>query len=217
MPIRENDCYGNQRKDDIVSRYYLMPLANIKMLPYMSKLGCCGQLTEQFFIFSYTSISDKSDKGTFYVGRDCALQLVERINKIKKNAGKPPLEMPQMFDISTNGGFVGGYKGKIKTLNFDVLVLLLLLAATWDTQKFYGAPANILERIVRNPLRTIGRYDLLKINDLVAKIDLFNAIRLNERDGHIIGKFTIPYFNTVLDFIETEEERTKAKAGGKQQ
>lgn len=215
MAIRENDCYGN-KKEELVARYFMTPLAHIRMLPHMSKLGCCGQLTEQFFIFSYTGIKDKNDKGTFFVGYDCAHQIIALIDKIKKNAGKPPLEVPQMFDISVDGGFVGKYNRKIKVLNYDVLVLLHLLATTWDVQSMYGSPANILERIVRNPLKTISRYDLLKINELITKVDVFNAIKEHERDGHTIGKFTIPYFNTVLDFVETEEERMKNKGEGRQ-
>lgn len=213
MPIHNNDCYG-AKKEGIVENYFLFPLANIKMLPHMVKEGCCGELRERFFIFSYTGVNDRSDRGTFFVGEDCALQIIDMVNAIKAKAGKSPLVIPQMFDISVDGGFVGGYKGKIKMLNFDALVLLMLLATAWDVQRFYGAPANILERIVRNPLHTIGRFDVLKINDLIQKTALFDTIKKYEMEWARIGRFSIPYFNTVVDFVETEMERSRAKEKG---
>lgn len=214
MAIGDNDCYGN-KKYEIIKTFFIAPIAHVKMLPHMKKMGCCGPLEAEFIIFSYTGIKDRSDRGTFVVGRDCAGQIVDAINTIKAKAGKPPLDMPPLFDISVDGGFVGGYKGGIKVLNHDVLTLLLLLASVWDVKKFYGAPANILERIAKNPLRTIGRYDLLKVKDIISRVDIFNAIREHEKDGHTIGKFKIPYFNTVLDFIETELERSSSKEAGK--
>lgn len=214
MPIYNNDCYG-AKKEEIIKSYFLYPLANIRMLPHMVKEGCCGELRERFYIFSYVAIKDRNDRGTFYVGEDCALQIIEMVNAIKAKAGKSPLAIPQMFDISVDSGFVGGgYKGQIKMLNHDVLVLLLLLATAWDVQKFYGAPANILERIVRNPLHTIGRFDVIRINDLIQKTALFDTIKKHEREGARIGKFSIPYFNTVVDFVETEMERSRAKEDG---
>lgn len=206
MSIQNHDCYGN-KKEDLVKKYFLTPIAHIKMLPHMTKEGCCGELTEQFFIFTYTGIKDRSDRGTFFVGYDCAHQMIDIINAIKQKAGKAPLDIPQMFDISVDGGFVGGYHTKIKVLNYDVLILLLLLASSWDVKTFYGAPANILERIVRSPLKTIGRADLLKVHSLIEKVSLFESIKTHEKGGAKIGRFTIPYFNTVLDFIEAEEER----------
>lgn len=211
MAIGNNDCYG-EKKNEIVKRYFLAPIAHIKMLPHMVKDGCCGQLTEQFYIFSYTSMKDRNDRGTFFVGADCAKQMIDMVNAVKERAGKPPLEVPQMFDISVDSGFLGGYHKKIKVLNFDVLTLLLLLSASWNVQQFYGAPANILERIVRNPLKTIGRRDLLKIDELIAKVDLFATIKGHEKDGAKIGKFSINHFNTVLDFIKTEESDLAEKA-----
>lgn len=215
MPIEYNDCYGNKKKDEVIKQFFISPIAHVKMLPHMEKMGCCGPLQSEFMIFSYTGIKNRSDKGTFFVGRDCGSQMVDIINSIKEKAGKPPLVMPPLFDISVDGGFVGGYKGGIKVLNHDVLTLLLLLASVWDVKRFYGAPANILERISKNPLRTIGRYDLLKVKDIITRVDIFNAIKAYEQDGHTVGRFTIPYFNTVLDFIETEMERSSNKETGK--
>lgn len=204
MPILNNDCYGN-KKDEIVQQYYLNPIAHIKMLPHMEKMGCCGLLTEQFYIFSYTGIKNRSDRGTFFVGTDCAKQIIDMVNAIKKRAGKGSLEIPKMFDISLDGGFVGGWNKGIKRVNYDTLVLLLLLASAWEVNAFYGAPANILERIVRNPLKTLGKKDLLKVNELIEKAALFDTIRKHELHGTKIGRFHIDYFNTVVDFILTEE------------
>ncbi|TDA63659.1 hypothetical protein E0765_07435 [Sulfuricurvum sp. IAE1] len=207
MPIRNNDCYGS-KKEEVVSNYYLNPVAHIRMLPGMKKEGCCGELHDQFFVFFYTAIADRSDTGTFFVGADCAEQIIEKVNAIKKRAGKPPLELPQTFDIGLDGGFVGGrYLKPIKTLNHDVLVLLHLLASVWDVQRFYGAPANILRRVVTNPLDTLGRADLLKVRELIEKAKLFDTISQRKLNGAKIGHFSIPYFNTIIDFIESEQKR----------
>ena len=171
----------------------------------MKKDGCCGELTEEFYIFSYTDIKTKQDRGTFFVGHDCAHKLIDMVNVIKKNASSEPLDIPPTFDISIDGGFAGGYKKPIKVLNYDVLTIMLLLASSWDVKAFYGAPANILERIVRSPLKLISRRDILKVNELIEKVDLFKTIKKHENEGAKIGHFTIPYFKTVLDFIQSEE------------
>lgn len=205
MPIYNNDCYG-AKKERIVKEYYLKPIAQIKLLPDMKKDGCCGELKDRFFIFAYDAIRG-NDKGTFFVGMDCAEQIIDMVNDIKAKASKPPLFVPQLFDPTIDHGFHGGYKGEIKTLNYDAMVLLMLIASIWDVKGFFGAPANILERITRNPLRTIGKYDVLKIKELIVKSDLFKHMEDLRGKGVRFGYFPINYFNTVVDFIESDELR----------
>jgi hypothetical protein len=104
MPIHDNDCYG-EKKEKIIAEYFLNPLAYLKLIPGQKKTGCCGYLKDRFCIFSYTKILNKDDKGVFFVGYDCAKQMIELINVKKQAACKPLYDLPPLFDPMGKGFF----------------------------------------------------------------------------------------------------------------
>ena len=167
MPIARNDCTG-RKKDAIVRNYFLRPLAKLKLLEGRKKEGCCGPLTDVYLIFSYASIRNRSDRGTFFVGYDCAAQLINKVNSIKALKGAPPLSEPALFNPHT-AKLSHDWPAGITPLNCEAMRILLLLASIWDISRFYGAPANILSRIVRAPDRTVPAKDLLKIGEMTQR------------------------------------------------
>jgi len=166
MPIASNDCTG-RKKDAIVRNYFLRPLARLKLIEGRKKDGCCGPLTDVYLIFSYASIRDRSDRGTFFVGYDCAAQIIEKVNSIKALKGAALLSVPPLFNPHTAA--LSHEWPEMTPLNCEAYRILLLLASLWDIKRFYGAPANILIRIVRFPARTLPARDLLKIWELVER------------------------------------------------
>jgi hypothetical protein len=167
MPINRNDCTG-QKKDAIVKNYFLRPLAKLKLIEGHKKEGCCGPLTDIYLIFSYAAVRDRSDRGTFFVGYDCAAQLISKVNSLKAQKGAVLLTEPPLFNPHT-ATLAHDWPEGITPLNCEAMRILLLLASLWDIKSFYGAPANILIRIVRTPGRTVPARDLLKIAELIGK------------------------------------------------
>lgn len=167
MPIHINDCYG-EKKENIIAEYFLTPLAYLKLIPGQKKTGCCGELKDRFCIFSYTKIQNKEDKGVFFVGYDCAKQMIDLINQKKLEFSKPLIELPPLFDPSYKKGFISPLPPMLP-INSDIVEVILMLASLWDIQDFRGKLPYLLSIIWKNPFIHPNKEDILSLNRIVSK------------------------------------------------
>lgn len=205
--IKDNGCYGD-RKKYIVNNYYLNPLAYLKLIPGQKKNGCCGELKDKFAIFSYTSIANKEDKGVFFVGYDCAYQMIDLVNEKKKRFNKPLMELPPLFD-PMHKGFSGDVQPMLN-INKDILDVILMIASIWDVQNFKGSLPYLLSIIGREPLKHPTKNELLSLNNIVGKDTKISALKVNNIRERILqenNKFYCPpllSLRAVLEHLQAE-------------
>lgn len=164
--IKENDCYG-EKKLNVVQNYYLNPIAYLKLIEGQKKIGCCGELKDRFVIFDYTHKSSK-ERGVFFVGYDCAKQIIDLVNQKKAELSKPLIELPPLFDPSGKKGFISPLPSMLP-INCDILEVVLMLASLWDIQDFKGKLPYLLSTIWRNPFLHPEKEDMLALNRIVGK------------------------------------------------
>lgn len=80
--MKIDSCRGKERKLEICKAFHINPIAHLKLLNGQEKQGCCGKLTDQYYIFEYRVKGDyESNQSHFYVGKDCANDFLEIIKK----------------------------------------------------------------------------------------------------------------------------------------
>lgn len=182
MPIdKRSGCYG-AKKEEVIRTYFLQPIAQIRLLEGQSKVGCCGEVKDRYFIFSYTGIQDRTDRGTFFVGYDCAEQMIDKINQIKsKKAGAELIVPPHLFDPDT-GEFAKNITG-ITPMNYAVARIILLLASFWNVDSFFGTPVFLLGKIMRHPSQELSEDEVLKLDQIIGNCSP-EAIEFIKRHDH---------------------------------
>jgi len=209
MAIHDNDCYGD-RKKEVVENYYLNPLAYLKLIPGQKKNGCCGDLKDKFFIFSYTAIANKEDRGVFFVGYDCAAQMIDLVNEKKKAFKKPLMELPPLFDPMHNG--FSSEMAFMSNINKDILDVILMLASVWDVQNFKGTLPYLLSMISREPLRHPTLNELTSLNSIIGKDVKITSgkaknfrVRLEQENEKLYCPPLLS-LRAVLDFLQADKK-----------
>jgi hypothetical protein len=126
------NCRG-ERKKELVKQYEITPILRTKLLKGQSKDGCCGELTDVYYVFKYKE-KGGSVEGSFYVGDDCGKQFLDLIGE---------KELPFLFnplkEISSSGtGTYGSSetpadgKNQMDELNKELIRAIGLLIAAWN-------------------------------------------------------------------------------------
>lgn len=208
MPIKQNDCHG-AKKQDLVKRYDIKPIAYVRLLPGQTKNNCCGgHLSDVYYSFEYIHKVNSTDKGSFNVGYDCGKQIFDLL---KIDPHKYRLFDP-LAHLRTGSGSNHGSSGtppqpKIVGLNLEVYNAIHLICVAWNSPP-YGKVAETLE-YVRNPsnkptqewavvmINRILEHDIHHktltqiINDLIAQ-------------GHHLKAFQFPLMSQIIkDAIKT--------------
>jgi hypothetical protein len=138
------NCRG-ERKKELVKQYEITPILRTKLLKGQSKDGCCGELTDVYYVFKYKE-NGGSSEGSFYVGDDCGKQFLDLIGK---------KELPFLFnplkEMSSGGGGSQGNAGsptdekkQFNPLNSELICAIGLLIAAWN-KPLNGLALSIFE------------------------------------------------------------------------
>lgn len=140
------NCFGEDRRQEIVNKYNLKPIAHVKLINGQIKSSCTGrELTDSYYCFSYESRTS-SERGTFFCGNHAANDFISLANLMPL-----PLFNP-LTQTGGNGGNTGGNVGQptwdpvAKQLN-DAINMLVVC---WDTIP-NGPLALIQEGLLKFP------------------------------------------------------------------
>ena len=88
------DCRGDKNKESIVQDYFLTPLMYTTLLEGREKLGCCGKLEREYYVFRAKHKKENTEF-CFFVGKHCAEKFLLLIKH-------PKLELFNLFTSETN-------------------------------------------------------------------------------------------------------------------
>ena len=190
-----DSCRGQEKKEAICRKYYINPVLHLKLLKGQEKEGCCGKLTDQYYIFEYRPRGDyKSNPKHFFVGKDCA----ESFLKIIKHSPLPLFNPIRQLGLNNSEGQNQegreSNKNTIPPFNKELINAINLLCIAWGTipQKSFkkiidfsksSSQPNYKGLIWFNEILTKKDYLLRNfINDLKEQNDLreFPFTRLNQ-------------------------------------
>jgi len=184
-------CRGDAAKQALVTKYFIAPVCGFRLLDRQKKRGCCGDLTENYYLFSYQSTKDKSISGTFLVGAVCAKEFLLIVNKIRAQYNLNEYDFTHYFDASI------GNIGKTYSLKDEMRDLLLLISILWD-KPLYGKMLYLLKALIYDWNITIIDDDILFLSRSLSKdghfkygsvTDLQGLLDKHRQRGLPIGRF----------------------------
>ncbi len=128
-------CRGNQKKQEIVNLYNIIPISYVKLLNGQNKKCCCNDiLTSSYYTFSATH-KQKKEEYSFFAGEGCARKFLELLNL------KPlPLFSPLITEVNNNySRNINEVKTErietqnIHPVNKELLEAISLLSIVWDS------------------------------------------------------------------------------------
>ncbi len=138
------NCRG-ERKKELVKQYEITPILRTKLLKGQSKDGCCGELTDVYYVFKYKE-KGGSTEGSFYVGGDCGKQFLDLIGKKELPFLFNPLKEISNGGIGSQGnsGSPADGKKQFDPLNNELICAIGLLIAAWN-KPLNGLALSIFE------------------------------------------------------------------------
>ncbi len=88
MPEKEElqkaivNCHGEENKQKLVEEYDINPMLYLGLLPNQEKQGCCGKLTDRYYIFKAKNKETKKEF-SFFAGKHCAERILMLIGESK--------------------------------------------------------------------------------------------------------------------------------------
>ncbi|WP_407265148.1 hypothetical protein R5N98_06860 [Tenacibaculum maritimum] len=141
--MKNINCYGNTNKKALVKECYLKPVLYVGLLPNQEKQGCCGKLTDRYYIFKATNKLTKKEF-SFFVGKHCAEKLLELINvKPLKFFNPLKLDSDNLHGNSTSNNHLDKLKKKIHPINKELIQVISIISMAWD----YPPPVFVLDII----------------------------------------------------------------------
>ena len=169
-------CRGDAAKQRLVTKYFIAPVCGFRLLERQEKKGCCGDLSENYYLFSYQATKDKSVSGTFLVGATCAKEFLSIVNKIRAQYNLNEYDFTHYFDASI------GNIDKTNSLKDEMRDLLLLISILWD-KPLYGKMLYLLKALVYDWNVAIKDDDILFLNRSLSKDSYFKDGSISDLQG----------------------------------
>lgn len=178
--MKNINCYGNENKVKLVEKFYIKPIMYLGLLKNQEKQGCCGKLTDRYYIFKATDKISKKEV-SFYAGKHCAEGILNLI-KVKPLPFSNPLK--SINDENTKKGNssnnnIGSKKKKVlHPLNQKLIQAIQIISMAWD----YPPPVSVLNIIDF----TLNKLDEFRINK--RGIEWVNQNLLNDEQGRTLSQ-----------------------------
>lgn len=195
-----SNCRGKSAKEEIVSEYNLKPVVYIRLLNGQNIEGCCGPITDKYYLFE-ADHKDTKALESFCVGYDCGNQFLQLI-------GHPPLQLFNPFQTEPagdNGGGAGGNGNQQPTmapLNKELKNAIHILCSAWGGKAPKGGLRSFLEYIQKNPTRPTNAFAITGFNRIVGKDSmgrtLSQIIDDLRADNPTLRQFNFPLMEEVL-------------------
>ena len=126
------DCRGGKNKEAIVRDYFLTPLMHTTLLEGQEKLGCCGKLEREYYIFRAKHKKENTEF-CFFMGKHCAEKFLLLINH-------PKLELFNLFTSEINNESEDNNPNNesnnlirdIHPINKELIDAIYILNASWN-------------------------------------------------------------------------------------
>lgn len=194
------NCRGDEVKLKIVSGYHLKPVVYIRLLNGQRVGGCCGPITDKYYLFEAEHRETKK-VASFCVGYDCAGQFLKLINH-------PPLHLFDPFKGESGakiggGNDDGGHGQAIDPLNKELRDAIHILCSAWGGKAPQGGLRQFLEYINKNPGRPTNSFAIKGFNRIVGKDakgrTLTKIIEDIRSENPNLRDFTFPLMKQVLE------------------
>ncbi|MCM3443270.1 MULTISPECIES: hypothetical protein [Metabacillus] len=146
------NCFGKERRKEIVSKYNIEPIAYLKLLNDELE-SCTGKkITEAYYTFYYQHKVNNNDKGTFISGKTSGKHFLELINHTGLSLFNPLQEI-----ATTNGPeSAGTSSGETSKVKWDPMALELfnainILIFYWGNRPLTNFLAEFLIDIRKYP------------------------------------------------------------------
>lgn len=158
------NCFGDKRKQILVEDNIIYPLLYLGLLPNQSKIGCCGKLTTNYYIFNAENKKTKKEN-LFYAGKHCAEEILKLI-------GKPKLGLFNPLSIvshkeQNNNKKSSNIDNNLVPINKELINAIKIISIAWSSIP----PSSILKIIeftLKNP-NLINYNGIVWVNNSVSK------------------------------------------------
>lgn len=196
------NCRGDKAKSEIVSVYNLKPVVYIRLLNNQRIDGCCGPITDKYYLFEAEHRETKILEN-FCVGYDCGDQFLRLINH-------PPVQLFNPFKAETGVKVGNGNSGNddgvnrqaFDPLNKELKNAIHILCSAWGGKAPQGGLRQFLEYINKNPSRRTNSFAITGFNRIVGKDakgrTLTQIIEDVRSENPNLREFTFPLMKQVL-------------------
>lgn len=204
LPFRTmaiGSCRGREKKQALINQYELKPIAHLTLLNNQEKQGCCGKVTNRYYAFKARNRST-DEVESFYVGYDCAEQLLDLIGHEKLRLFNP---LQSLQSKSVNISDIRRENilsdARIDPLNMELSNAINLLCTTWE-QPPRLTLLSYLDYIRQRPSDRTQNFAIIKFNNILGKDrvgrTLSQMIEELRKDNPTMKHFSFPLMLEIL-------------------
>jgi len=124
-------CYGQKKKEQLVINYEVEPILYLKLLANQEKNGCCGKLTDSYYIFTAIHQSTRKES-TFFVGKHCAEEILKLVTKPPLPLFNPLRIDQQNLGQANNGNVRPHNRPNIHPVNRALIRAIAFISMSWN-------------------------------------------------------------------------------------
>lgn len=184
--MKNINCYGKENKLNLVQEYYLEPILYLGLLPNQEKQGCCGKLTDRYYIFKATNKISKEEV-SFYAGKHCAEELLKLTNKNSLPFFNPLSIIAHNITPRGNSSTTQTKK-KLHIVNKQLINAIRLISIAWDSPPPVST-LNIISFTLRLDENTINKKGVSWVNEKLefdnqgrTLTQMYNDLRAENQD-----------------------------------
>lgn len=135
--MKSVNCHGNENKRKLIEKYYIKPILYLGLLTNQEKQGCCGKLTDRYYIIKATDKTTKKEF-SFYSGKHCAEGILSLINVNPLPFSNPLKSISNKNSNVDNSGnnnttLTLEHKKAIHPLNNELIQAIQIISMAWNT------------------------------------------------------------------------------------
>lgn len=209
------NCKGIQAKKYLTNKYFITPLTYVKLLNNQTRMGCCGKITDKYYVFSYENKNDENEKGNFYTGSNCANQFFELLGIKNKFKLFNPFHQIKHKAYNKPIRYDNGYKNLQDQLNQEIFNAINLLFCSFESIPYNAKINQILDFITRVNIKTKD-WAVIEVNNLISqdsKNRNLDKIVSDINEENDIREFSFPKMKKIITTLIQSGEVVRNNIG----